>query len=506
LPTPFEQFPLHPALLPGLERNGYGDPTPLQAHTIPLVFDGRDVIVQAKTDAGQSLAFGLPILSLLDPGSQPQALVITANRDRCMEIWDVLAGLGGDAGLEVLALHAGVALSAQEKMLRRGADILVGTPGRIKDLHAARRLDLSKVSILVLDDASELIDQGLRREVEYVLERLSARQQTLVFTPSMPETLAAIVKRYTNDPVIVRLTGSAKAKEAELPTPVEEAPVDAAGSYFVRVGEGEQMDALVALMKSETPRRALVYAPSRHELKRLAQQIERGTTLRTGCLTRDMSSHARNSMLGRFRAGDHRVLVVADAESGLELDELTHVFHLDMPTGELAPPAPILSAPRKTVLLVTPEGEAGLEELQQRIACRELPLDGSRAVVRAAEAPAQVRRAAHGPEREPRRRNRLGATRPPAHGQAPGHLLTSDEEQRPSTGPLAPLPRLRMSWQTFKVSLGSGRRPNRDTVHAWLAESTGVPRTSLRSIVVYADHVTVEVESRERPAIRRRVA
>src|SRR5205823_5680404 len=128
----------------------------LQAHVIPQVFDGRDMIVQAKPGSGQTLAFGLPILSLLDPDARPQALVLTANRDRCMRIWDTLSALGVEAGLDVQALHSGFALAAQEKALRRHVDVVVGTPGRMKDLAASRHLDLTKVRIVVLDSAEEL--------------------------------------------------------------------------------------------------------------------------------------------------------------------------------------------------------------------------------------------------------------------------------------------------------------------------------------------------------------
>ncbi|MDB5099682.1 MAG: ATP-dependent helicase/autoaggregation-mediating protein [Cyanobacteria bacterium RYN_339] len=465
------------------------------------------MIVQAKPGSGQTLAFGLPILSLLDPDARPQALVLTTNRDRCMRMWDTLAGLGADAGLEVQALHSGFALAIQEKALRRRVDVVVGTPGRVKDLAASKRLDLSKVRIIVLDNAEELYYEGLHRDVEFLMERCTGREQTLIFTEAMPDGLAALAKRYMAEPELVRLTGAAKARDEEHPPTTASATVEASaaeGLYFVRLGEELPLDTLLTLMKAEAPKRALVYAASRQELKRLAQQIERATTMKTGCLTRDMSPHARNSMIGRFRAGDHRVLVVhqqVDAE--IEVDELTHVFHLDTPEGDMDASTPVAGvAPhRKTIMLIPLDGEDYLAALCDRLECEELHADGE-PVATPAPAPrkaAESKRApaAAGPEREPRRRNRLGATRAPSHGQDPGALLTQDADERSSTGPLAPLPRMRMSWETFKVALIPGKRPSRDSVHAWLADSSGVPRSCLRSIMVFADYVTVEVESKE---------
>jgi hypothetical protein len=173
-----------------------------------------------------------------------------------------------------------------------------------------------------------------------------------------------------------------------------------------------------------------------------------------------------------------------------------------MPEGELDASSSLAGAAphRKTILLVSPEGEDYLAELCERVDCREFQ-SGTQPQAAPAPAPrkaAEPRRSpAPGPEREPRRRNRLGATRAPSHGRDPGALLTHAPEERISTGPLAPLPRMRMSWETFKVALNPGRRPSRDSVHAWLADSTGIPRSCLRSIMVYPDHVTVEVESKE---------
>jgi hypothetical protein len=499
LSTSFEQFPLHPALLVGLERSAFKAPTPLQAHTIPLIFDGRDIVAQAKHGAGQTLAFGLPILSLLDPDSNPQALILVPNRDRCMRVWDVLAAIGADTGIRVVALQAGLAMSQQEQMLKRGADVIVGTPGRVKDLVGARCLDLSKVRILVLDGADELIDEGLEREIEWLIERMQALEQSLIFANGMPDELASFAKHHLHDPVHVRLTGAAKPKGADRIAEPESSEAD---HYFVRVGEGQQLEALISLMKAETPKRAVVFTRPRQELKRLTQQIERATDLRTGCLTRDMSANARSSMLGRFRSGDHRVLVVADHEAdGLSVDELTHVFYLGMPDQEAEPAALAFDghATSKTVYLVTPEAEGAFEVLFRRVPCKELATDGLRIAVaqpqQVAE-PSPVSRRTHGPEREPRRRNRLGATKAPSHGHEPAALLSSVPDEKNSTGPLAPLPRLRTTWQTYKVSLVAGRRPNRDDVHTWLAHSTGIPRSSLRSIMVFDDFATVEVESK----------
>lgn len=318
--TSFENFALHPSVLQGLASRGGTRPTTLQDQVIPLILDGQDVLAQADSAAGKVLAYGLPLLSLLDPDEKPQALILVATKDRARRVQEALQPHARSVGLRMGVFAESGSLSGhQGDALRRGADLLIGTPERLRELDHRDLVDLSRVRLVVWDDVDGLLAGAGRRTLETLMARLVAKEQMLAFSGALGSEVEAVATGYMESPEIVRMPNAGRARPS---APREEAHAD-----------------------------------------------------------REPGRGSRRSRGGRSR------------------------------------------------------GRAG----------------------------------ALAPERE---------------------------ASRPETGPLAPLPRYETTWRKFKLALKPGHRQTRDSLHGWLSQHTGVPRSALRAVTIFADHATVEVEGR----------
>jgi ATP-dependent RNA helicase DeaD len=369
LSSNFEQFHLHPALLRGLDSLGFTIPTPVQEAAIPLVLDGRDAIVQAKTGSGKTLAFGLPLLSLIEREPRPQALVLVPTRELALQVNEALYPLNAELGLRIAPIFGGVALKPQEDLLRKGVDIIVGTPGRLRDLFNRGVLDLTGIRVLILDEADQMLDMGFLPDMKFFISRLPAREQTLLFSATMPPQIEAIAREHMQDPEVVRLT-----------TPAEVSPVEIS-HYFIRVAHEQRLDALIALLDQEDPERAFIFVRTRHETKRLAQKLDRAAGIQAGYLNGDMSQNARNSMMARFKSGELRYLIATDvAARGIDVEGLSHVIHYAVPT---VVETYIHRSGRtgragnegKTITMVTPDSEEDFKAIRKKIQLDELDFD-----------------------------------------------------------------------------------------------------------------------------------
>ncbi|MNS27641.1 DEAD-box ATP-dependent RNA helicase CshA [compost metagenome] len=367
--TSFNQFALHPAILRGVAALGYDVPTPVQESAIPLVLAGRDAIVQAKTGSGKTLAFGLPLLSMLKPQTRPQALVVLPTRELAIQVCESLASVTKTSPLRVVPIYGGVGLGGQERALQKGVDVVVGTPGRLKDLIGRGSLDLSRVHVLVLDEADEMLDMGFRRDIEFLLGRLPSLKQTLILSATMPAAIEAIARKYLKDPAVVKLVATEEVSPSEIT------------HHFVRLDADQRLSALIALLKSEDPERGIIFTKMKHETKRLAAQLLEQAGIQAGFLNGNMSQNARNTMLARFKAGEFKFLIATDvAARGLHVDGLTHVFHFAVPT---VVETYIHRSGRtgragnegKTVTFVTPDAEADFKAIQKRITMHPMALD-----------------------------------------------------------------------------------------------------------------------------------
>jgi ATP-dependent RNA helicase DeaD len=350
---------------------GFTEPTPVQREAIPHILARRDAIIQAKTGSGKTLAYGLPLLSLLKPGPRPQAMVVVPTRELAVQISEAIAKAGESCGLRVVALYGGMSLRQQRKAVQNGQDLIVGTPGRLKDLAERDSLDLSAIRILVLDEADRMVDMGFRKDMDFLLHETGGREQTLLLSATMSPEVTRLVRKQMTNPARVTLAGA------------EEAPAELS-HWYLRVPRKKRFARLVSLLRAEKPERAILFTEMKHETEHLAQWLEQKGDFKVGFLNGNMPQVDRNKVLSRFRQGEVTLLVATDlAARGLDIEGLSHVFHYSLPavvdtyihrSGRTARNGNV----GKTIMLVVPEQEAEFEAIQRRIPCVAYPASPER--------------------------------------------------------------------------------------------------------------------------------
>jgi len=294
-------------------------PTPIQEQSIPLLLAGRDVIGQAYTGSGKTLAFGLPIMERCD-ASQPrvQAIVLTPTRELAQQVGGVLGELGRRAGLNVALLYGGRAFAPQESLLRRGAQIVVGTPGRVLDHLRRRTLRLEQLSMLVLDEADEMLDMGFAPDVERILAMTPRSRQTALFSATTPPWVHTIAARHLVDPAIIT---SAVSEE-------EEPDID---HVVVEVWQGDKFQVLRQLLDESTDGATLVFGRTKHGVRNLGRRLE-AAGYGVAVLQGNLSQEERDRALERFRSGRAPILVATNvAARGLDVLSIERVINYELP-------------------------------------------------------------------------------------------------------------------------------------------------------------------------------
>ncbi len=315
----FNQFNLHPQLVQAVTDSGYITPTPIQSAVIPVMMTGQDVIGQAQTGTGKTAAFSLPILHNLVVGQRHvQSLVLTPTRELAMQVANAMHTYGRYSGVRVLPVYGGQPYSRQIGRLKKGVDIVVGTPGRLLDLIRQKALDLSGVTSVVLDEADEMLSMGFIEDIQAILDETSSTRQTALFSATLPQEIRRLADRYMNAPRSFTMGG-------------KQLTVKGIEQRYYLVNEVDRLAALTRLFEVETMTSALIFARTRVRTTELANQLsERGFTAEA--LNGDMSQDARERVLNRFRNNQLKVLVATDvAARGLDIDDISHVFNYDLP-------------------------------------------------------------------------------------------------------------------------------------------------------------------------------
>ena len=318
--TEFSDLNLHPQLMQAINEQGYSEPTPIQAQMIPVMMTGQDVIGQAQTGTGKTAAFSLPILHNITPGvGHVQALVLAPTRELAMQVSKAMYAYGQHRGVRVLAVYGGQPYGRQISRLRKGVDVVVGTPGRLIDLAERNALDLSKVDTVVLDEADEMLSMGFVEDIETILKETPAERQTALFSATLPPEIRRLSKQYLNDPASIII------KKKQLTVAAIEQ------SYYL-VNEEDKLAALTRLFEVEDMTSALIFAKTRVGTGELANELSiRG--FQAEVLNGDLSQDAREQVLNRFRKNQIKVLVATDvAARGLDIDDISHVFNFDLPS------------------------------------------------------------------------------------------------------------------------------------------------------------------------------
>jgi ATP-dependent RNA helicase DeaD len=316
----FNTLGLDPGLVQVVSERGYAEPTPIQAQSIPLLLTGKDMIGQAQTGTGKTAAFGLPMLQQIEPGqNHVQALVLAPTRELALQVSNALYNYGSVLNVSVLPVYGGQSYSRQINRLRRGVDIVVGTPGRLLDLIKQKVLDLSQVNMVVLDEADEMLSMGFIEDIETILAQTRPERQTALFSATVPGPIKRLAAKYMHDPVSISVKG-------------EERTVETITQRYYFVNESEKLAALTRLFEMEEMTSVLVFVKTRVASGELANALTvRGHPAEA--LNGDLSQDAREQVLKRFRRNQIKVLVATDvAARGLDIEDVSHVFNYDLPS------------------------------------------------------------------------------------------------------------------------------------------------------------------------------
>ena len=317
----FDDLGLDRRVLKALRDVGYESPSPIQAQTIPVLMAGRDIVGLAQTGTGKTAAFALPILSQIDlKGPTPQALVLAPTRELVLQVAEAFGRYAHHIkDLHVLPIYGGQAYAPQLAGLRRGAHVVVGTPGRVIDHLSKRTLDLSSLTHLVLDEADEMLRMGFQEDVERILADTPDDKQVALFSATMPPPIRRISKRYLRDPVEIT---------------VKSKTVTAANTRqrFLFVRWQQKMDALTRILEVEPFEAMIVFVRTKSATEELAERL-RSRGFAAQSINGDLNQVQRERVIAQLRNGKLDLLVATDvAARGLDVERITHVVNYDIPT------------------------------------------------------------------------------------------------------------------------------------------------------------------------------
>jgi superfamily II DNA/RNA helicase len=302
------------------------DAFPIQALALPIALNGQDMVGQARTGTGKTFAFGIPLLQRVRQGNKlPQALVVVPTRELAIQVTDDLVLAGGKLGSRVLSVYGGRAYEPQIDALKKGVDIVVGTPGRMLDLVKQKYLDLSEVQALVLDEADRMLDLGFLPDIERIIQLVPAKRQTMLFSATMPGEIMALSRRYLSQPTNVRAEAHAES--------------DATPQVVQHVWQAHQMDkpeVLARILQARGRGLTMVFCQTKRACDRVAEDlIKRGFA--AAAVHGDLGQGQRERALRAFRSGKIDVLIATDvAARGLDVDDVTHVVNYECPEDDKA--------------------------------------------------------------------------------------------------------------------------------------------------------------------------
>ena len=319
----FETLGLSNELLRAVKAEGYTTPTPVQELCIPPLLEGKDVLGVAQTGTGKTAAFALPVLQVMSR-SRPQgkryirALVLSPTRELAAQIDERFSAYSEHLDLRHKVIFGGVKQNPQVRALEKGLDILVATPGRLLDLIGQGFIDLGRVEFFVLDEADQMLDMGFIRDIRKVLKLLPKRRQNLLFSATMPKSIAELAESFLRDAIMVDVSP-------------EEVTVDRIEQKIMFVRKADKRRILVKIIKGEKVEKGIVFTRTKHGANRLVKQLDQ-SGVNAAAIHGNKSQSARTKALASFKAGHTRILVATDiASRGIDVDGITHVFNYDLP-------------------------------------------------------------------------------------------------------------------------------------------------------------------------------
>ena len=314
----FDDLGLKKEILRSVKDAGFTIPSPIQVAAIPFILAGRDIVGQAHTGTGKTAAFGLPALNNIDPRSGVGILVITPTRELATQVSDELFKYGRNIGARTVTVYGGSSYNRQIDLIQRGASVVVATPGRLLDILKKNLLKDFAPSIVVLDEADEMLDMGFLDDINEIFSYLPSNRQTLLFSATMPKPIKLLAERILDNPEFISITQG------------ETTNTDINQEYYV-IEESERDDAIIRLMDSEKCKKAVVFCRTKSEVDRLSNVLSSAGYLANG-LHGDMEQRQRETVIKGFKNNNVNVLVATDvAARGIHVDNISHVFNYHIP-------------------------------------------------------------------------------------------------------------------------------------------------------------------------------
>lgn len=318
----FEDLKLSREMKRAIADMGFEEATPIQSLVLPHILDGRDVIGQAQTGTGKTAAFGIPILEMLDPSDRSvQAVILCPTRELAIQVAEEIKKLSKYKKTTVLPVYGGQPIERQIKALKRGVQIIIGTPGRVMDHIHRRTLRMDQVKMIILDEADEMLDMGFRDDIEFVLDQIPTQRQMLLFSATMSPVILGLTRKYQNKPEML------KVAHQELTVPETE-------QFYFEVKEKMKLDLLTRLIDMHNLKLALVFCNTKRRVDRLVSHLQARGYFADG-LHGDMNQNQRDRVMAKFRKGQIEILVATDvAARGIDVDDVEAVFNYDVPNNE----------------------------------------------------------------------------------------------------------------------------------------------------------------------------
>ncbi|MCR2801247.1 DEAD/DEAH box helicase [Microbacterium sp. zg-Y818] len=323
--TTFAELGVDQDIVDTLAARGIVDAFPIQEQTIPLGLPGQDIIGQAKTGTGKTFGFGIPVVQRLGLNPEPgvKALIVVPTRELCVQVYEDMDMLTSGRSTSVVAIYGGKAYEGQIDQLKAGAQIVVGTPGRLIDLAGQRLLDLSHATEVVLDEADKMLDLGFLPDIEKIFSKVPPVRHTQLFSATMPGPIVAMARRFMSNPIHIRATDP------------DEGLTQANIKHLVYRAHSLDKDEIIArILQSEGRGKTVVFTRTKRAAQKLADELsDRG--FNTASVHGDMSQEARERSMAAFKAGKKDVLIATDvAARGIDVDDVTHVINHTIPDDE----------------------------------------------------------------------------------------------------------------------------------------------------------------------------
>jgi len=323
----FSDLGIDADIVAALATRGITNPFPIQEQAIPLALTGQDLIGQAKTGTGKTLGFGLPIIQRLgqNPEHGAKALVVVPTRELAIQVAEDLTLAASNRGTQVVAIYGGKSYEGQVAQIDAGAQLIVGTPGRLIDLSKQKKLDLSKIECMVLDEADEMLDLGFLPDVERLFAFTPAGRQTMLFSATMPGQIVSLARKYQNKPVHIRVNDP---DEGHTKADIKQ--------FFYRAHSLDKDEVVARILQAEGRGKTVIFTKTKRQAAKVSEElVDRG--FKATALHGDMSQEARERSMDAFRAGKKDILVATEvAARGIDVDDVTHVINYTVPEDEKA--------------------------------------------------------------------------------------------------------------------------------------------------------------------------